>query len=83
MGRQISLWLVLSSPIFHFSLDGERWISLTEFENDILNPYTRLDQSIVRAIRQSAAAYIISHQADDVNGISLKDAILPSYPNCR
>lgn len=63
--------------------DGERWISLTEFENDILNPYTRLDQSVVRAIRQSASTYIIQHQADDVHGISLKDAILPSYPNCK
>jgi hypothetical protein len=82
-----SIDLILNSFIYFFllkySLDGERWISLTEFENDILNSYTRMDQSVVRAIRHAASSYIIQHQADDIHGITLKDAILPSYPTCR
>jgi hypothetical protein len=63
--------------------EGEKWISLTEFENDILNAYTRLDQSAIRAIRYAAGLYLKQHQDDDLHGITLKEAILPSYPNCR
>lgn len=58
-------------------------MSPSEFEADIVNAYTRLDQSLVRALRQAVSLYLRSHQDDDVNGISLKDAILPSYPDMR
>jgi hypothetical protein len=63
--------------------DGEKWISVTEFENDILNSYTRLDQSLIRAIRYAAGSYILDHQEENLHGITLKEAILPSYPTCR
>jgi hypothetical protein len=64
-------------------LDEEIWMSPAEFEADIVNAYTRLDQSLIRALRQAVSLYLRSHQNDDINGISLKDAILPSYPDMR
>ena len=64
-------------------IEGEKWISLTEFENDILNSYTRMDQCLIRAIRYAIGNYILNHKNDNIYGITLRDAILPSYPNCR
>jgi len=60
--------------------DGLGWVTPQEFEADVVNSYTRIDQSLIRALRWAVADYLLCHQHDDLNGISLVDSILPSYP---
>ena len=42
-----------------------------------------MDQCLIRAIRYSIGKYILKHGNDNIYGITLSNAILPSYPNCR
>lgn len=62
--------------------DGELWKSPMDFVRDISNDCV-LDLSIVRACRRLVSAYIMNNQTLDLNGISLRDAILPSCPDVQ
>ncbi len=52
---------------------------MAEFEQDLLNPSTALDASIVRACRKVVASLLVEKQAEEFNGLSVRDAVLFAY----
>jgi hypothetical protein len=43
--------------------------------------YASLDLALITTCRLLVSEYIVEHQEDDANGISLREAILISYPD--
>ena len=87
----VCLWAYLSfRPIYicihvlyTITVEGEVWRSAAELEARILNPDTKIDLGLVELCRASAAAYLITHQDEEIFGLRIVDAILPSYPDAR
>ena len=69
--------------LYTVSVEGEVWHSAAELEARILNPDTKIDLGLVELCRASAAAYLITHQDEEIFGLRIVDAILPSYPDAR
>lgn len=61
---------------------GEIWLSVKELEEDVLARDNSFDLALIRACRNLVSAYLIQNQEVCIHGISIKDAILPSYPDC-
>lgn len=67
------------------SSDDLTWSSVNEFEYEVLNSDSVLDEACVRACRWLVSDYIISNQDVALNdsGISIKEAVLPSYKDVK
>ena len=57
------------------------WQDVNDFEACILDPRSRLDVSLVYACRLLLSQYLREQQELEMNGLSIKDAILASYPD--
>ena len=76
-------------PYFYFILyvpncysEGKKWRNIDELESEILKDL-QFDRGLVRACRRLVSKYLCLNEDKELNGISLRDAILPSYPECR
>ena len=72
-----------SRVICYFSIDGNAWSTIDELETSFLDPLTRIDISLVRCSKLLISQYLIENSSDDINGITLKDAILALHPDIR
>lgn len=63
--------------------EGTIWKTVQDFERAILSRNSSLDDAFVRACRRLVAEFLIRNESRDINGISIKDAILPSYPQAN
>jgi hypothetical protein len=63
--------------------DGKALNTLAELESIIISNADQIDTLLIKACRALVAAYLVRNQDMDIFGISLKEAILASYPQCR
>ena len=56
---------------------------MEELEYDVLSSDSIIDEACIRACRKLVTEYIMSHQNTIINGISLKESILPSYSDVK
>jgi hypothetical protein len=55
-----------------------------EFEADILrDSEAGLDDAMIRTCRRLVSSFLLQNRLTEVNGITLEDAILPSFPECK
>jgi hypothetical protein len=61
------------------------WGSVADFEYEVLNTDSVVDEACVRACRRLVSAYVIKNQDVVMNGsgITIKDAISPSYKDVK
>ena len=59
----------------------DEWRSIRELERDFRT--TSLDRDLMTACRWLVADYILGHEELDLNGLTLRDAILISYPDVQ
>ena len=57
--------------------------SVADLEASFLDAGNGLDLALVLACRLLLSKYILDHQHQDFNGLSLRDSILPSYTDVR
>jgi hypothetical protein len=62
--------------------DGNGWLTADELESDVLNNSKRLDLAMIRACKKIVALILIREKDVMRNGLTLKDAIMPSYEEC-
>ena len=63
------------------------WMTVSELEADVLTKHSLSDKSsidlaLIRACRAIISSFLKRHQDHDMHGLSIKDAILPTYPDC-
>ena len=64
-------------------LDGTSWLTVEELEADVLNAKKKLDLAMIRACKKLVSLILIRDKDVDRNGLTLNDAIMPSYDDCR
>jgi hypothetical protein len=69
--------------IFRRASKGEIWLTVEDFESDILNGSSGIDLALVRCCRQLVSNYLMNHTETEFNGLSLIDAILSSHNDCN
>lgn len=67
--------------MLQLAADGLAWVNIEEFDNSILNTQTGHDLALVSACRSIVSRYLIQNQKLEISGISIADAILPSFPD--
>lgn len=68
------------------STGNTRWITVAEFESDVVNAETNVDWLLIRATKRMVTQYMIEHKhlqvSTGVTALTLEDVILPLY-DCR
>lgn len=64
---------------FDAAIDDDRWLTIAQFESELLDLHSGLDWGLVKAMRRLLAVYLLKNRNEVHNGISIQEAILPSY----
>lgn len=59
------------------------WTTVAELECDVLSSDSVIDEACIRACRKLVTRYILEHQNSVVNGITIKESIMPSYEDVK
>ena len=76
---ELFTFLYLNKCSFDAAIEDERWMSVAQFESEILDTHSGLDWGLVKAMRRLLATYLLKNRHEVHNGISIQEAILPLY----
>jgi hypothetical protein len=60
-----------------------KWPNFRAFEMDLLHDSTNMDLILVEGCKILTFHYLLEHQDDDIDGITLRDSILASFPDMK